>query len=594
MTIFHNRLTALRTQLQAEQIDALIVPRYDAHQGEYLAPHDERLAYLTGFTGSAGLVLITHTDAILFVDGRYSVQAEKQSPPPLFSHQHLFDTPLEDWLATQAQAGWRIGYDPMHLPPAWVTRFQKGAKTANAQLIPTPQNLVDRIWADQPAPPMGRITAFPTQLAGKSVLEKQGELLTKMQQDQVDLIVETQPDNIAWLLNMRGNDMDYNPMAQGFLIITKTGIYHWFVTVEKCESDLLDMLPASVKIHPMSDFLPLLAELTKPGDRVMADPDFSPQAVQLCLAEQQAVSLLQRSLVTLTKTEKNATELEGMRQSHLADGAAWTDFGAWLMKAVPERAAAGTAVTELEAEEVIYGYRQQQADFKSESFKSISAASGNAAMCHYGATDKQNDPILPTAPYLLDSGGQYLTGTTDATRCFAFGTLPEGYAQAYTAVYQAFYALASLRFPDGTQGHHIDAVCRRPLWQLGLDYDHGTGHSVGHFLSVHEHPQRIGKQVNLVDLRPGMVLTIEPGHYIADHYGIRIENLFEIIREQDGFMAFRTLTYTPILTDMLLLDRLSPAEKDWLNQYHSDCRTILADRVLPETQDWLYQVTEPI
>ena len=581
------RLAALRQEMTNCGLDALIVPRFDAHQGEYIAPHDERLAYLTGFTGSAGVAIVTQDRTALFVDGRYTVQAARQCGGHGIERLHLHTQPPEHWLAEIASPGWRVGYDAMLLPPAWLARYDAALTHVAVRMVVTEGNLVDKIWTNQPAPPLGRISIFPLQFAGRSPLEKRDWLLGEMARIGASHHVETQPDNIAWFLNVRGDDVRFNPMPQSFLTLGRDGMANWFVDRTKFEEGLADSLPDWVHVHTMPAFLPLLRERLSPADRIAIDPDFSPVAVSLLIKEAGASVIARPSAVTLEKAVKNQTELEGLRDCHVADGAAWVEFGAWLARMVPERAKAGHPITELEAEDAILAFRQQQPGFLSESFRTISAAGSNAAMCHYSADPASQGLIAPEGTYLLDSGGQYLTGTTDATRSYAFGPVSPQYRRAYTAVFRAFHALATARFPEGTQGHHLDAICRRPLWDLGLDYDHGTGHGIGHRLSVHEQPQRIGRPYNPVDLQPGMVLSIEPGHYVAGDYGIRIENLFEIREAEDGFLEFQTLTLAPIQTDMLDLASLTSAEIDWLDAYHARVWSTLEARVSKEARAWL-------
>jgi Xaa-Pro aminopeptidase len=588
------RLTDLRAEMSTRGLNALIVPRFDAHQGEYIAPHDMRLAFVTGFTGSAGVAIVTEDSVRLFVDGRYTVQAQNQCPAGLIDWDHLFENPPEVWLGEVAGPGWSIGYDAMLLPPAWVVRFETAVARAGARLTPVDGNPVDAVWHDQPAEPAGLISAFPMQFAGLSPTGKRADLIELMENEGIDLLVDTQPDNISWLLNVRGDDVAFNPMPLSFFLLEREGQGHWFVNAAKFEDGLEDALPGWLTVHPKEAFLDVLKEKVSAGARVLADPDFSPAAVSQAVVAARAEPVARRSPVTLAKAHKNTAELEGIRACHLQDAVAWVEFSAWLQETVPARAASGDPVSEYEAEEKILACRQARPGFLSESFRTISCAGGNAAMCHYAADPKASAPVLPSACYLMDSGGQYETGTTDATRSHTFGTLPEGYSEAYTAVFKALVALATLRFPKGTQGHHIDAICRRPLWDLGLDYDHGTGHGIGHRLSVHEQPQRIGKPHNPVDLATGMVMSIEPGHYKAGHYGIRIENLFEIVEADDGFLEFANLTWIPIQTDALLLTQLTAAETAWLDRYHAEVEALLGPYCIGETADWLHDACKPL
>ncbi len=585
------RLEALRAEMRRTGLDVFLLPRFDAHQGEYVADHDARLRFVTGFSGSAGMAIITADHAALFIDGRYWVQAQAESPAPLFAHHHLFDAPPEEWLKTNLTAGQVVGFDAMHWPPAWADRFAAACTQTGATLTPTRANPVDAIWADQPPAPMGRITPFPVQFAGRSSAEKIADLAQRLAARGAQWHIETQPDNIAWLLNIRGADTEFVPVANGFLICGADGSLRWFVVAEKFAEGVRDHLPPQVEIAPPDRFLPAVEKVVGRGDRVLIDPNFSPVAVRIALTRAGAEVKETRSLLTLTKAVKNRTELEGLAACHLQDGVAWTEFSAWLAREVPARAQAGSPVTEREAEMRMTAFRRQRPGFLGQSFNPISAAGGNGAMCHYATSEHRNAVISPDAPYLLDSGGQYETGTTDATRSFCFGARPAGYDRAYTAVFKAFHALATLRFPPGTQGHHIDAIARRPLWDLGLDYDHGTGHGIGHRLSVHEHPQRIGKPVNDIDLVPGMVVTIEPGHYVAGQYGIRIENVFAIVEEADGFLRFDNLTWAPIQTDMLIWGALTAAERLWLENYHATLARRLDPFLSDAARSWLREIT---
>lgn len=586
-------IAALRQQMQGQGLDAFILPRYDAHQAEYVAPHDERLAHVTGFTGSAGIAIVTMDVVALFVDGRYTVQAANQCPKPLFCHHHLYEDAPEFWLAGQAEFGWRIGFDAMHVPPVLYDRFAKALH--QAELIAVATNPVDMIWSEQPQPPAGRIEPFPLQFSGQSTSDKIEQLAAGIRASGAELMVETQPDNIAWLLNVRGSDVAFNPVPQSFVLADASGRVQWFVAAQKLNQDVTDHLPDTVEIHAPDLFLTSLESRVTAGQKTLFDPDFSPVAARFVLDRVGAVELPQGSLLTAAKARKNPVEAEGMRACHIEDGIAWTEFCAWLAEEVPRRASTVAPLTEREAEEAILRFRQARAGYLGQSFNTISAADGNAAMCHYATQEGNEVPIRPDGTYLLDSGGQYETGTTDATRSFTFGsTRPEGYDQAYTAVFKAFHAIATLRFPSGTQGHHIDAICRRPLWDIGLDYDHGTGHGVGHCLSVHEHPQRIGKPYNPVDLAPGMILSIEPGYYQADGFGIRIENLFEIVQAEDGFMTFSNLTWCPIQTDMLIPEMLTDAERDWLNAYHASVLDHLGPGLSQAARVWAEKACAPL
>lgn len=576
-----DRIASLRSELLKRGLDAFVVPRFDAHQGEYIAPHDERLAWITGFTGSAGVAIVTQEDVALFVDGRYGVQARDECGFDAFSHHHIFDDPPESWLADVPNHGWRIGFDPMHIPPRWYDRFWTALASAGAELVPVSDNPVDAVWIDQPAPPKGQVEIMPLQVAGQAAVDKLDDLHSFLDESDAQFLVETQPDNIAWLLNVRGADVPYMQAPHSNLLVQAGGNTTWFVDRVKLLPEVQDALPDRVEIKTPEAFLETIRTSVQPGQHALIDADFSPVAVRQVLRDRAANVRAAPSYLTRKKARKNEGELEGLRACHVQDGIAMTEFSAWLQETVPVRAATGDPVTEWEAEQKVLEFRTRASGFLNESFRTISAAGSNAAMCHYATRADRSPAILPTLTYLIDSGGQYETGTTDITRSFAFGARPDGYDRAYTAVFKAFHSLLTLRFPKGTQGHHIDAICRRPLWDLGLDYDHGTGHGIGHRLSVHEHPQRIGKPVNPVDLGSGMVMSIEPGHYVADLYGIRIENLFEIVDAADGFMAFRNITWVPIQTKMLIQSTLTDAERGWLSDYHAE----IEQRLLPFLSD---------
>lgn len=570
-----NRIALLRAQMKLQRVDALIVPRFDAHQGEYVAPCDARLAWLTGFTGTAGFAIVTPETVEIFVDGRYTVQATQECRGVDFRFHHLVDDAPDRWLAA-ADPAWMVGYDAMLLPPTWAERFRAGL---GDRLQALDGNPLDAVWHDRPAPPNAPIRPFPLQLAGRSPLSKRDDLMQAMSKAGADLLIETQPDNIAWFLNLRGSDFAYVPTVRSFLLVGRQGQAQLFVDPGQVTEEITDFLPNWLSVHPLPSFLAEVERQVTAEQTVLLDPDYTPDAVARLLERAKARQLRQFSPLTMGKAIKNPVELAGIRACHLHDGVALTEFCAQLERMLP--------TTELAAEELILSLRRRNDGFLMSSFRTISAAGANAAMCHYAATPDSNASITAGVTYLLDSGAQYESGTTDATRCLAFGPVSPAYRRAYTAVFKAFHALMTLRFPVGTRGHHIDAICRRPLWDLGMDYDHGTGHGVGHSLSVHERPQRIGKEVNDVNIAAGMILTIEPGHYVAGEYGIRIENLVEVVTRPDGFLEFANLTLVPIQLAMLNLDDLSPDQVGWLLDYNQTIRTKLGPLLSPAALAWV-------
>ena len=592
VTSVAQRLAALRLGMQELGFDAYIVPRFDAHQGEYCAPHDERLSWLTGFTGSAGLALITLDQAFLFVDGRYTVQVREQTSPDLFSYEHLIEAPLESWLSKQAVEGWQVGYDPMLLPPSWVERFAKGAKDAGATLTYQVENLVDLIWKDQPAKPKAAISRLSEQVSGEASLDKRQRIAKILADKQVDWLVETQPDAIAWLMNVRGGDVDYNPVPHSFAILGVDGSLCWFVDQDKFPegTDVLGF--DDVQFLPQTAFLEKLGRQVQAGQKVLIDPDFAPYAAVRTVEEAGGNIHFERGPIAFAKAVKNQTELSGMAAACKIDSVAWIHTLHWLDTEVANRASGGNPITELEVVDYILAERQKLNGFSQPSFRTISASDSNGAMCHYSVDEASNKPILPQSIFLLDSGGQFDCGTTDATRTMAFAPVSDAIRKAYTLVLKGHIRLAMLSFPDGTRGHHIDAIARQPLWQHGMDYDHGTGHGIGHALCVHEGPQRIAKPVSPVDLVPGMVVSNEPGYYEAGHYGIRIENLVEIVRLDNGYMGFSDLTLAPIFKGMIDLDLLDDGELDWLNAYHQRVWSEMEGLVSESVSSWLRENTE--
>lgn len=563
------RLAGLRSSLVEHGLDAYIVPRFDAHQGEYCAPHDERLAWLTGFTGSAGLALITQDEAILFVDGRYSVQVREQTSAEIFSYEHLFDGPLECWLQAHARSGWRVGFDAMLLPTSWVKRFEGGAEAAQAQLCPIEENLIDGLWRDQPSKPASEITRMSAQYAGVPFIQKRQQIAETLKAKGCDWLVETQPDGLAWLFNVRATDVPFNPVPHSFAVISKEGQIFWFVSSEKFPHGSDGFGLDDVHILPPEDFLTKLGQLVKPSQRVLIDPDFAPYAANQVVTNAGGVVLLERGPIALAKSIKNRIELEGMANACKADSVAWINTLYWLDTEVENRDRAGDPISEMDVVQRILSERKQIEGFRELSFATIAASDSNGAMCHYSVTEESNAPLKRSSVFLLDSGGQYECGTTDATRTVCFAPVSDEVRKAYTLVLKGHIRLAMLTFPDGTQGHHIDAIARQPLWQHGMDYDHGTGHGVGHVLCVHEGPQRIAKPFSPYDLQPGMIVSNEPGYYEANRFGIRIENLVKIKRCDNGFMGFEDLTLVPIQRSMIDVSLLDALERQWFDDYHA-------------------------
>ncbi|AHK45614.1 MULTISPECIES: aminopeptidase P family protein [Ensifer] len=587
------RIEALRRKLDEQGLDGYVVPRFDEHQGEYCAPHDNRLAFVTGFTGSAGVAIVMRDRAAIFVDGRYQVQVRQEIDADSFAIEHFYDAPLKDWLRKNLRKGERVGFNSMLLPSTWDMDCGQSVVAAGAEWVAVTDDLVDAIWSDQPERPLGNVMALSRDYAGESVADKKRRIGQMLAEQGADVLIEAQPDNIAWFLNVRGRDIAFNPMPQSFMIADRDGRVEWLVDHRKLPNDLSDFELDGVTMSEPEVLLDRVRTAAA-GRVALVDAGFAPSAVAHATREAGGSVRLLRSPITLAKMLKNPVELQGFRDCHRHDGAAWIRFFAWLEANAAKREKDGRPVTELEAEDRILALRQMEETFVEPSFRSISAAAGHAAMCHYAASAKSDAPITSQGIYLLDSGGQYFTGTTDATRTTAIGAVSDEVRRTYTAVLKGLISMVSLKFPKGTYGHHLDAFARRPLWDLGLDYDHGTGHGVGHFLSVHEQPQRFDRRVNEIELRPGMVTTIEPGYYKAGEYGIRIENQVEVIDDGDGFMSFRSLTLVPIDLRLADISLLSETERQWIDTYHWRVAKTMEGVFDPETAAWLAARTAPI
>ncbi len=587
-------LAALRAEMKKEGVDAFLVPLADVHQGEYIAERDKRLKWLTGFTGSAGMAIVRASDAAIFVDGRYTVQVARQVDLETFSHQHLHDHPPAKWLGENAAKGERIAYDPWLHTSAQIDALEAKLEGTGAELVAVTENLIDRAWDDQPAAPLGRVIAYPEDMAGESASERRAKIAKKLKDAGADALAITLPDNIAWLMNVRGSDVPYNPMPQSFVMLHADGSADWFIDDRKFGPDRADIDMTGVAVRSMDSFADALQAAGQVRKTVWVDPTWSPVAANQIVEAAGGEVHKAADPVTLTKAHKNAHERQAMREANKRDSAAWVKFLSWIDANAADRAIAGNPISEIEAADRILEHRKEANQFLEPSFESISAADGNAALCHYAPSADAPGYIEADTVYLLDSGGQYLDGTTDTTRTVAIGKVPDEVKDRYTRVLKGHIALASARFPKGTKGHQLDALARMPLWQAGLDYDHGTGHGVGVCLSVHEHPQRIGKQVSDVELAPGMTITNEPGFYEADQYGIRIENLCEIVEAEDGFMELHDLTLAPIDTRMIDFSLLTKAEVDWLNAYHARVRHEMAPQVDGDVKDWLVKATDAV
>ncbi|ATN36671.1 X-Pro aminopeptidase (plasmid) [Rhizobium sp. ACO-34A] len=588
-----DRLAAFRKELAARGYDGFVVPRADAHQSEVTAARDDCLAFISGFTGSAGLALIMAESALIFVDGRYDIQVRQQVDPALYQIHHLHNAPIDRWMREQATSGMRIAFDPMLVNGALHDRMADAMVSAGGALVPCNEDLFDAIWADRPAAPLGAVRAMPVDVSGESVADKTRRAGEAIRQAGAVALAETSPDNIAWLLNLRGGDVPMNPVPHSFLLLDADGTVEWFVDRRKLGNDLSGFELQQVKLSPASDFLKRLGEVAKRG-AVLTDPQFAPVSVRLAVEADGGATIYKTSPLTLLKAVKNETELVGYRRCHVEDGAALTDFLAWVQREGRLREASGRPLTELEAEAKLLAFRATRKGFLEASFRSISASGVNAALCHYNAAEATDAVIDSRLPYLIDSGGQYLDGTTDVTRTLFLGPAASEIRRTYTAVLKGFLSLIMVRMPVGTQGHQLDAFARRPLWDLGLDYDHGTGHGVGHNLFVHEYPHRFAKLANPYGLEPGNIMTIEPGYYAEGRYGLRIENQVEVVADGAGFCRFASLTLAPIDLSAADLTALTEGERAFLDAYHAHVREALMPLVAEETRAFLLEQTRSI
>ena len=588
-------LVALRNCLHRQNLTGFIVPHADEYQNEYLPPCAERLAWLTGFTGSAGTAIVLTTQAAIFVDGRYTLQAADQVDAAQFSRLHSGQTSPQEWLGTTAQASDRIGYDPRLHTPNELEQYQKAVQRIGATLIPCAANPIDDIWTDRPDPPMGLIRPHPESFAGQSSLTKRQELTKKLVKECIGAAILTAPDSIAWLLNIRGGDVSHTPLPLSHAILYATGKVTLFVASLKISADLMVHLGTDITMAPPQAFETALERLGQERQRVLCDPARTNSWVFGLLENQGATIVKGDDPCALPKACKNETEIRGAFAAHRRDAVAMCQFLAWLAKS-----SVSGGVTELEAASFLDECRQKQPLWQDCSFPTISGAGSNGAIVHYRSTPATNRRLEPGTLYLVDSGGQYLDGTTDITRTVGIGTPSAEHRDRYTRVLLGHIALATARFPEGTTGSQIDALARSPLWAAGLDYDHGTGHGVGSFLGVHEGPHRIAKGGNAVALRPGMIVSNEPGYYKAGAYGIRLENLVVVVPASTlsgadrPFLTFETITVVPF--DRALIDTtlLSEEARRWLNAYHTRIWNELQDMVEGETRTWLEDATQPL
>jgi Xaa-Pro aminopeptidase len=591
----HERIRRLRDELAKDGLTGFLVPRADEHQGEYVPPRAQRLAWLTGFTGSAGLAIVLADAAALFVDGRYTLQARDEAPGDLFEHHHVTESPPAEWLRLHLPAGGRLGYDPWLHTSEGVERLQVACGKAGATLVPVVTNLVDRIWPDQPPPPRGPIVPHDQKHAGRASPDKRREIAELLARDPVDAVIIAAPDSVAWLLNVRGSDVPHTPLPLAFAVLHRDATVDLFVDEAKLTPGLREHLGEGVRVQAPDALGAALDRLGAARRTVQADAGSTAAWIIQRLTAAGATVVRAADPCLVPKACKNDVELAGARSAHEKDGIALCRFLAWLAREAP-----GGRLTEIGAAAHLDALRGEEPLFRDVSFPTISGAGPNGAIVHYRPTPRTDRRIEPGMLYLVDSGAQYLDGTTDVTRTVAIGAPTAEQRERFTRVLRGHIALATARFPKGTTGSQLDALARAPLWDAGLDYDHGTGHGVGSYLSVHEGPQRISKVGSSVALRPGMILSNEPGYYKAGEYGIRIESLVVVVPVpappggEVALYGFETLTLAPIDRALVEPALMTAAEIAWLDAYHARVREAIGPKVDPDAARWLTAATRPL
>lgn len=589
------RVRALRGQLARQGLSGFIVPHADEYQNEYVPACAERLAWLTGFTGSAGTAVVLAGQAAIFVDGRYTLQVRSQVDAQVWTPKHLMDEPVHSWLPTVLRRGDKLGYDPWLHTPWEVEQLAEACSKAGAVLTPCEPNPIDALWDDRPAPPATKVMPHDLAYTGKPSDNKRQELATKLKSENVGVAVLTAPDSIAWLFNVRGRDVEHTPLPLGFALLYQDGTASLFLDLHKVSDSLTSHLGPAVRIRPVSEFHEALEQLGRTGERVLCDPNRTASWIPERLTRSGARVIEGEDPCLLPKACKNAVEINGAREAHKRDGAAVCEFLSWL-----SREAQTEQLSERDAQAYLETCRRRQPLWQDASFPTISAAGPNGAIVHYRAADEQCRNLEPGTLYLVDSGGQYLDGTTDVTRTIAIGSPTAEHRDRYARVLKGHIALALAIFPKGTTGAQLDTLARRPLWEAGLDYDHGTGHGVGSYLGVHEGPQRISKGGHTVALQPGMILSNEPGYYKSGEYGIRLENLVVVVpattdsNEGREWFAFETITLVPFDPSLVDGTLLNGTEREWLNAYHARVREIIGPLVDSSTAAWLERATERI
>jgi len=586
-------LEALRIELKKQNLDGFIVPITDEHMSEYVGDYAQRLAWATGFTGSAGNGVVLTDKAAVFVDGRYTIQVAAEVDAAHVERHHFEAYPLMKWIKDHSKAGHRIGYDPELATVPWEKTAIAALAGTGVKLVAVECNPVDAAWGAQPDPSLAPVYGHSLEYTGQSAEEKRVDVAAELHKNGADAAVITMLDSVAWAFNIRSNDVLNTPVPHAFAILDKNEQATLFVDERKVTDELRIFLGNKVRLEPRTAFYPELAKLGAEGKTILVDQASNNARVFKTLIEAGATLIEGQDPCILPKARKNRTEVQGARDAHVRDGAAISEFLCWLEAEAPKG-----DLDELTAAAKLWEFRQRRDILKDRSFDTISAAGSNGALCHYRVSEETNLPLKMNSIYLVDSGGQYLDGTTDITRTVIIGTPTAEMKDRFTRVLRGHIALSQTRFPKGTPGIALDAIARRPLWEIGLDYDHGTGHGVGSFLAVHEGPQRIAKSGTMVPLEEGMILSNEPGYYKEGEYGIRIENLVTVRPAESAegreMFRFENLTWAPIDHNLIETSSLNDSELDWLNEYHAVVFEKLSKIVDKSTNDWLRNATRAI
>jgi Xaa-Pro aminopeptidase len=587
------RVAALRGELKRRGLDGFIVPRADRHQNEYVPPCEERLAWLTGFTGSAGAAVVLSDRAVVFVDGRYILQVRDQIDTALFGVEHLVENPPDKWLVANLPAGARLAYDPWLHTADNAEKLAKAAVSAGATLVPAEPNPIDSVWSDRPAPPLGRVVMHELKFAGEGAAEKLARVRAELVKLKADAVIVSDPHNVAWAFSIRGADVAHTPLPLSFATVPKEGRASIYIDGRKLSNEVRDYLETLADVREPDAFPGALKELGTAKAAVQLDSATAADALARLIGNAGGTITRASDPITLMKAVKNATEIDGARAAHRRDGAAVANFLAWF-----DREAPGGKLTEIDAVAALETFRRDTGLLKELSFPTISGVGPNGAIVHYRVTRATNRRIAPGDLFLVDSGAQYQDGTTDITRTIAVGTPAAEMRKRFTQVLKGHIAIARAVFPDGITGAQLDSFARQFLWAAGVDFDHGTGHGVGSYLSVHEGPARLSK-LGTAPLKRGMILSNEPGYYKAGSFGIRIENLVlvaetKIEGAEKPMNAFETLTFAPIDQRLIEPALMTTDEIAWLDAYHRRVAETLGPLVIAEMRPWLAAATRPL